>query len=409
MFGFGLNARFRALHRLNLAVVALWIVVLSVLLVRVAFAPGGHTVLATYELGGANWLRGEKLYTDGRGFVYSPLAAAFFAPFSFLPDFLSTVLWRGLNLSIFLGAVFWWLKAGLHCWIAPRHFGWVFLLLLPLSIGNFFNGQVNPIVIGLSMISILAARSERWNLAAVAITAATYFKIYPLAVGLILVLLHPRKLAWRLLLTLALFGLATFVLQRPAYVADQYRLWFATRGADDRKHYKMTIAPRDLWMLLRLVHGSVSPRVYTVIQVLSGAAVAGLGLLGRWRKWTEERIWIALLSLVCAWMLLCGPATESATYILLAPPAVLALVQSFAQPLPRWLRGGFVAVLAVLLFALQTNSFWHLKKDVYVMSVQPFGALLFTAYVLAWVLTPAFWPPCVAKINYTPTAAASPK
>jgi hypothetical protein len=81
-------------------------------------------------------------------------------------------------------------------------------------------------------------------------------------------------------------------------------------------------------------------------------------------------------------MLLCGPATESATYILLAPAVSLALVQAFALREPLAMRSWIVASYALLLFALQLNSFFHLRKSVYSMSIQPAAALVFTGYVL---------------------------
>jgi hypothetical protein len=210
-------------------------------------------------------------------------------------------------------------------------------------------------------------------------------------VGLILILLFPKRFAWRLLAALLIFGVFSFVLQRPSYVWEQYRLWFATRAHDDRRLYKMSIAPRDLWMLLRLTHVVISERLYTAIQILSGAAVALVCVFGRLRSWSQERLLVSLLSLACVWMLLCGPATESATYILVAPAITLALVQAFSQPLPAIMRVWMVINYAVLLFALEINSFFHWGKNVYSMSVQPLGALFFGAYVAVWALTPSFW------------------
>lgn len=370
--------------RLGLAVVLAWTIVLAAILLRIVLAPQRNTVFTTFEDGGAKWLAGAGLYTNYRGFVYSPLAAAFFAPFTLLPEAVGDILWRLLNAAAYLGAVAWWLRSGLHEWIPRSRFALVFLLLLPLSIGNFNNGQVNPLIIGLLMIALLAVREERWHLAAFCIAATTYFKIYPLALGLVLVVLFPKKFAWRLLVALLILGALSFLLQRPGYVLEQYRSWFATRAGDDRRIYKMSIAPRDLWMLLHLAHIFVSERFYMAIQTLSGAAVALGCVIGRRRGWTQERLFVVLLSLTCAWMLLCGPATESATYILLAPAVTLALVEAFSRPLPPGLRLWIGTSYAVLLFALQLNSFFHLRKSVYSMSVQPAGALLFVGYMVVW-------------------------
>ena len=370
-------------YKLRVAVIALWSTTLVVIFLRIASDPHRNTVFNTFETGGLHWLHGSILYDNYRGFVYSPLAAAIFVPFTLLPDAAADILWRLLNVAVYLGAVTWWLRAGLHETISAKNYAWVFLLLLPLSIGNLNNGQVNPLIIGLLMIALLAARETRWNLAALCIAITAYFKIYPLALGLVLVVLFPKQFTWRLLLALLLLGALTFVLQRPGYVLEQYRLWFATRLAGDRRLYKMSIAPRDLWMVLRLVHITVSERFYTGVQVLSGAGVALACLIGRRRNWPQDRILAMLLALVAAWMLLCGPATESATYILLAPPVVLMLVEAFSQNATLIMRAWIAASYGVLLFGLQLNSFFHLTKSVYTMSIQPVGALLFAGYIVA--------------------------
>jgi hypothetical protein len=44
---------------------------------------------------------------------------------------------------------------------------------------------------------------------------------------LLLVLLYPRQLGWRLAVILVLLGALSFTLQQPAYVFEQYQRWFA--------------------------------------------------------------------------------------------------------------------------------------------------------------------------------------
>ncbi len=369
--------------RLWLIAIAAWMIALIAICLRIALSPHRNTVFITFATGGSHWIQGTALYDNYRGFVYSPLAAAFFAPFTLLPDAAADILWRLINVAVYLGAAMWWLRANIHATISRTSYPWVFLLLLPLSIGNLNNGQVNPLVIGLLMISLLAAHTGRFNLAALCIAITAYFKIYPLALGLVLVVLFPRRFTWRLLVALLLLGALSFILQRPSYVMEQYRLWFATRSGDDRRLYKMNIAPRDLWMLLRLVHITISERLYTIIQILSGAVIALTCLIGQKRGWSQNRLLATLLALVTAWMLLCGPATESATYILLAPSVVFALTEAFSQSQSTIMRGWIVASYALLLFGLQLNSFFHLRKSVYTMSIQPVGALLFAGYIIA--------------------------
>ena len=335
-------------------VFAAWIVTVAAVSVRIAFDSSQNDLVATYADAGARWLRSLPLYSTTSGFIYSPLVAGLFAPLSLVPHSVAAILWRLLNVGVFAGAIFWWLKSEIHDLVKKRHFSVVFLLLLPLAIGNLNNGQVNPLIIGLLIFSILAAHYERWALCAICIGIATYFKIYPLCVGLLLILFYPRQLAWRLIVVLVLLGALSFVLQRPLYVLEQYQRWISSRAADDRRT-NMNMAPRDYAMLLQVFHIYLSARAFLLLQVLAGGLVAIVCWLGR--DWPENRRLVCLLTLASCWMLLFGPSTESATYVVLAPAVVLALVQAFQQEVPPWMRFLLLASFIVLLSGSLRTAF----------------------------------------------------
>jgi hypothetical protein len=397
---------------LNIVVIGLWVTVLLIILIRIWLFSHSHDVFGTYADAGRKWTEAQPLYTYTRGFVYSPLVAAFFAPFSWLPISLGSVLWRLLTAATFVGAIFWWLRAAINSQIPKSSYVFVFLLILPLSLGNFNNGQVNPMIIGLLMIAIVAASEKRWIVSALALGFSAYLKIYPLSVGLLLVLLYPRQLGWRLALTLILMGALTFVLQRPSYVLEQYQRWFSTRAADDRR-MNLDIAPRDFTMLLRLLHIYLSARLVLMLQILAGAAAAAVCVIGQIWKWSERRLLICVFATGTCWMLLFGPATEDATYAMIAPALAIALVQAFqyrapvdkasrltlfrnpgvpsSQEIPLPMRALVCTSYIILLLGLILNSFFSLKKTAILMSVQPFGALLFATYSILWVFRSRFW------------------
>jgi hypothetical protein len=375
---------------LNVVVIGLWAAVLLGVWIRIGLISHSHDVFATYVDAGRKWTASQPLYSYTRGFVYSPLVAAFFALFTWLPISLGSVLWRLLNTVIFVGATFWWLKAEINSRMPKSYYWLVFLLILPLSLGNFNNGQVNPMIIGLLMVAILAAHEERWTLSAVAVGFCAYFKIYPLSVGLLLVLLYPRQLGWRLALILVIMGAASFILQRPTYVFEQYQRWFSTRAADDRR-MNMDIAPRDFAMILKLLHIDLSAPVLLVLQMLAGAGAAAICVVGRLRKWSEERLLISVFTTGTCWMLLFGPSTEDATYAIIAPALAIAVVQALRQNAPLWMRILVCASFAILLLGLILNAFFGLKKAPLSMSVQPLGALFFAGYSVIWVFHSPLW------------------
>jgi glycosyl transferase family 87 len=368
----------------NAIVIALWSAVLLGICIRIGLVSRDHDVFATYADAGRKWINSQPLYTYTRGFVYSPLIAAMFAPFSWFPHWLGGILWRLLTSSVFLAAIFLWLKQGLHVRIPQSRYWLVFLFILPLSLGNFNNGQVNPLITGLLMIAIVAARRRQWALSAVCLGLTAYLKIYPLSVGLLLVLLYPRKLGWRLFVTLLLMGAFAFALQHPNYVLEQYQRWFGTRAADDRR-MNMDIAPRDFAMLLKALHIDLSGRIFLVLQLLAGIGIAAVCVYGRIRNWSEDRLLVGVFALGTCWMLLFGPSTEDATYAMIAPPIAFAAVQAFGQKGPCWMRTLVCSSYAVLLIGLALNAFFSLKKTPYTMSVQPLGALMFLVYSVIWI------------------------
>jgi hypothetical protein len=376
----------RRTRLLDVIVVVLWAAVLLGICIRIGLVSRDHDVFATYANAGRKWISSQPLYSYTRGFVYSPLIAALFGLFSWFPLWLGGILWRLLTASIFLAGIFCWLKEESAI---PKSRHWlVFLLILPLSLGNFNNGQVNPLITGLLMIAIVSAHRSSWTICAICLGLTAYLKIYPLSVALLLVLLYPRQLAWRLLVTLLLMGVLTFLLQQPGYVLEQYQRWFGTRASDDRR-MNMNIAPRDFAMLLKAMHVNLSSRIFLVLQLFAAALAAGVCIYGRIKNWSEDRLLVAVFTIGTSWMLLFGPSTEDATYAMIAPPVALALAQT--QRMPGWMRSLICSSYAVLLIGLILNAFFGLKKTPYTMSVQPLGALMFLTYAVVWTFDASLW------------------
>jgi hypothetical protein len=375
---------------------AVWTAAVLILTIRPLLMSQRGTSFDTYNVAGLHWIHGEKVYnhTQWIGFVYSPIVAVFFAPFAFLPVALANIFWRLLNAGVLLGGLAALLKTNLFAGIKQRNVGIVFVLLAPLALGNIDVSQANPLIAGLIMLAIAAVQVERWNVAALCIAIATFFKIYPLAVGLLICVIAPRRFTWRLLIALLLLAIAPFFFQRWPYVANQYHEWIATRASDDRRNWPVEKLPLDLWFLFRwLGQVSIASRIYSLIQLGSALALAVFGAFGTWKNWSTARVSTGLFCLASVWMILCGPATESYTYLLLAPPTILALVQSFNAGQPVWLRVWVSAVSALELLAVTRASFLPHFKPFWALSFQPLSAVLFLGYCLFWLFNDSFWQP----------------
>src|SRR5207253_3057448 len=121
------------------------------------------------------------------------------------------------------------------------------------------------------------------------------------------------------------------------YVAEQYHNWIATRSVDER-HYDVENRPRDLWTLMYACGIELKLRHYFFVQILGGAAIAALCAFGRLKQWSTDRLLTTVFTLVPCWMLLLGPATESSTYVILAPAVSLVTVEAFSRQFPQWMR-----------------------------------------------------------------------
>lgn len=389
----GGSFRFPALPWRALAITA-WSALVLILCIQNILNPERLSGFAPYLRAANRWIEGSAIYsfTPNKGFVYSPFAAVCYLPFAIVPPYLGSILWRALSVGILLAGASRLLKSGTYAHIPERLRGLVYLLIFPLALSNVDAGQANPLLIGMIMISLAAVSTGRWTVAAIAISCAVYWKIYPLAVGLLLILVAPGKFSLRFLPALVVMALVPFLFQEPAYVMKQYQQWLATRAGDNRLQYPIEIAPLDLWYLLVRMGGVPLPETaYRILQVASGAAIAGFCIVGRWRNWPQDRLLGGLFAFVSIWMVLLGPSTESFTYLLLAPAIAIGVTECFALRLRPGLRVLAVLSWVLLLLAVIRMGFVPHMRTGLLLALQPMGALVFLLFALKRYLDAESW------------------
>jgi hypothetical protein len=361
--------------------IACWLLVVVAIDGRLLFGPQRGSVYPTFARAGHDWLTGSELYDHSEAlFRYSPLVAALFAPFTYLPDRLGEIVWRLLNVGVYLAAFAWWGRTCLPSSLTRTQWAWLFLLALPLSVGSLNNGQSNALVLGLLLAASAAVTVERWNLSAALLSLAVMFKIYPMAVALLLVAIYPRRLAWRFALAIGAGLLLPFAMQDPAFVAGEYASWAHYLQGDQRIDVALDGACRDLRLLFRLWDIPVGMMLYQALQLLGAVAVAGICVAGRRAGWPQRRVLTSLLAWGCCWMLLLGPATESCTYILLAPSLAWAVMEAWSDQgswVPRTFLGFSVALIALALLA----NWFPFVKAVHTLGPQPLATLCFVGYL----------------------------
>jgi hypothetical protein len=384
-------------RRAAFIVIGIWLAVILGVTIRGMVAPHQNSVFLVFREAGRAWLAGQPLYSHVGKYLYSPLAAALFAPFALVPDWAASAVWRlTTGLAYLLAVICWFRRYQSYSSSSSSSSSSVptvtvigLALLLPLSIGNLNNGQASPLIIALLICGCLVALDNRWTLAAGCIAIATFFKIYPLAIGLLLAVIEPRKLTWRLILGVVILGILSLVLQRPDYVISQYGDWWRSLGADQRRVSTELGSWRDAWLLLRIAHVPITVGTYAILQ--AGAALAAACYCW-WRSkhWNRPAaIWSAF-SAGCLWITLFGPSTELATYIFLAPVVAFACAKVLSPVIQRrqsfgWLQFLAVAAYGLLLLAEALNAWVPvIRQNNYLHAIQPVAALLFLGFMLRW-------------------------
>jgi hypothetical protein len=368
------------LPRLALAV---WIGVILIIGVRVLLSPRSMTVYPIFAEAARRWWAGANLYLpSAEVYRYSPLVTTFFTPFAFLPDRLGGFLWRLFNAAVYLGAFSWWIRTMLPQAASGAHQAVLFLLILPLSIGSLNNGQSNPLVLGLLLGGVAAVQRERWKLAGACVALATLFKVYPIAVGLLLAVIHPRRFAGRFAIFLALGLGLPFLLQDPIYVAEQYASWWRHLATEDRTALPLDDWYRDLRLVCYVWGSPLSTQLYQAIQLVTALGIATICVVGRWAGWEELRLLMILLALACCWMTVLGSTAESSTYMLLAPSLAVSVWLAYQERDFRLEHIGLFC--AYSLFTLTQLAVWFpFRKQVHNLGLHPVAGLLYFSCLVA--------------------------
>lgn len=369
-------------------VIVLWAATIAAVCIRVVLSPETHTVFPVFAAAGRSWITGEDLYSRVAvpvtgPFRYSPLVAAIFAPFSLLPTSAAEVLWRLVEAAIYLGALERWLTRGIAPRLSSLEHSMVLLLVLPLSFENLKNGQTNLIVIAMLLAAAVGVVENRWRTAAACVGIAAAFKIYPLALGFLFAALYPASFILPMLgAILAIFAMP-FVLQRPGYVMHQYISWLKYLRADDRSGFPLAISYRDFGFLFRRVGHPIPPDIYLAVQLAAAALVAGCCIAARQAGFERRDLMRITLALACCWMLLFGPATESSTYILLAPSLALELLWAAGRHASHTVLAALIVSYGLLMLDLIRMIY---PSPFVTAGLQPLAALTFMCAIAAEVI-----------------------
>ena len=366
--------------------VAAWAILLAITIFKPLARPVSGTIYPTYAHAGEEFDAERRLYdvphpyTDN--FRYSPLVAAGFVPFSWLPLGVGGMLWRMACAAVFVSGVAAWSRR--VCPDVPP--GLFFLLAIPLSIASLHNGQANTLITGLVLWGTELASNGKWSLAGVVVAGAVLFKIYPVAFAALLGMMAPIRFGIPLMIAVAVGVAFPFALGSTEYVGEQYRFWLDNLGRDDRTGFALHAGLQDVQMLLRVVGIDVPLSEYRYAQMAVGGLVGLFVLWGLWKREDRRELAVSAFSLYACWVLTFGPAVESSTYILMAPLMARELLDRSGQPKWAWR----LAIVAACLFcfakfALALPRVVH--QPIITLGVYPLAAVLMATAICGRVLS----------------------
>ena len=134
---------------------------------------------------------------------------------------------------------------------------------------------------------------------------------------------------------------------------------------------------RDAWTIWELIAPPVNSRLYTLLQLGTAAAAAGL-CVRQSRRLSPPRLALYALARWTAWQLVFGPGTERNTFATIAPLTGWAIVAATAQRRAVWLMG--LSYLLTLVSAIGGVE----DLDPRLKMLHPAGILLFFAWFLWW-------------------------
>lgn len=373
---------------------ALGIAVLLGILIRAYFQPQRNSVYPIFSNAAREWSAGIDVYDRSLPrpnldkYRYAPIVAAAFTPLAGLSDSVGGVIWRIINAAVFVVGVAVFGRVVYPGREASQQGMWTLLAwaLVPLSLGSLNNAQPNALVIGCGLLAAAAVVSERWWLAGLCLGVPVIFKVYPVALALLLGLMRPWKIGWRVAAVIALGVALPFLAQDPDYVSQCYRSWFDQVAGDNRRDYPLEYSYRDLHTLLRGLGWTIDDHSFAILQLMTAAGAAAIVATMHWRGQPSRRVARAAIDLGCCWIIVFGPATENCTYILVAPTFGFAAVQAFRPNAPRW-QTAVVVTLAVLFAGTAIASSTPFGRGVS-WFLMPAGGVLLMIHCLASLAWP---------------------
>ena len=308
--------------------IGFWTLFIIIVVVKCIISPRAHSMYYFYANTGRIWWFGSTGLDPGIG-LYGPFFAQLMGPFCALSDELGGALWYVFTFGFFLFGLYKFLNSVLPE-LNNKTRSVLFLLVPWCGIASFYNGQANIIIAGCLLWAVVAIRAKHWLLGGFALAASACIKVYPIVMAIVLIGLYPKKLLHKFLFATVILLCLPFVFHKPDFVLQQYADWVDLLTSDKRyTHVGWKFV--DFRMFLARCSIVISPQNYIPVQVITGLLIFVCMYIYR-RAWDcGRRTLLFAYVLTSIWLVLFGPSTEEATFLLAGPAVSWLLVEAYRR------------------------------------------------------------------------------
>ena len=364
---------------LNRVAFGFWALFVIIVVVKCFISPRAHSSYPGYVTTGRFWWFASNDLDSGIG-IYGPFFAQLIGPFCALPDELGGALWYVFSFLFFLFGLYKFLISVLPE-LNNKTISVFFLLVPWCGIASFHIGQANLIIAGCFLWAIVAMRANHWLLGSFALAVPVCIKAYPIAMAMVLIGLYPKKLLHKFLFATILLLCLPFVFHKPDFVLQQYADWLSYLTAGTRYSYPGWVHV-DFRTFLARWFMVISPWNYIPVQVITGSLVFVCVCIYRRSSHSGRRTVLYAYILTSIWLVLFGPASEEATYMLAGPSVSWLLIEAYRRKKITQLVYLTIAVLFVGPF--QTSIFGEgFRKWVLAQKLAPPALMIFFVYQIA--------------------------
>jgi hypothetical protein len=312
-------------------------------------------------------------------FLYGPIFAILIAPFSFLSDGPSLILWNVLN-SLVLFVSLWHLPLVENKRVAIT---WI---VLNSSITALLNTQFNSLCLSLILWSYICTEKKNYFWATLWIVLGIYIKLYGM-VGLVFFFFAKDRFRFALycVFWFVLIGIIPLALGGVNYGIQVYQEWMHIIVYKNDLHKDLTKLNTEICFMGMIRRWTGDPNISNAWFIIPSMLLNAF-LFFQTKKWSDPEFRLRILAFVLLYIILASTGTESPTLVMAFPAVGIwfvleektkerwamliftLLISSFTPTdiFPAYIRNEFIKPLALMilpLFGVWIWLAWDLFKE----------------------------------------------